>query len=155
MAEKDKIYVSVILPLRLEWEPCYYLPSGMDGAESVTAGTRVSVRFAGKTYIGVVSAAGIRPEVDEQRILPVLSLADGLWPVSMDELKLWRFVADYYLCTIGEVYKAAYPAVKINMEMACARLSARRAMMLERKASALNIRKDRLMRSATLYGAGR
>ncbi len=151
MVEKDKIYVSVILPLRLEWEPCYYLPSGMDGAESVAAGTRVSVRFSGKTYIGVVSAAGIRPEVDERRILPVLSVADGLWPVSMDELKLWRFVADYYLCTIGDVYKAAYPAVKINMEMAHARLSARRSMMLERKASALNIRKDRLMRSATRY----
>ena len=58
MSEKRK-YVSVILPLKLEWEPCYYLPAGI-GA-NVVVGTRVMVRFAGKSYVGAVSATGIVP----------------------------------------------------------------------------------------------
>ena len=33
MSEKRE-YVSVILPLKLEWEPCYYLPAGI-GADVV------------------------------------------------------------------------------------------------------------------------
>ena len=45
-------YIQVILPLRLEWEPCYRLPEGTE----VRVGDRVRVLFARKEYVGAVSA---------------------------------------------------------------------------------------------------
>ena len=128
-------YISVILPLKLEWEPCYSLPSGMnscgvkDGGcvtrrdlgrtgNSVKVGDRVKVPFAGKVYSGVVSKVGVEPETDPSKIKPIISIEEGLEPVLGEEMELWRQVAGYYLCSIGEVYKAAYPIGKINLEEA-------------------------------------
>ena len=108
-------YISVILPLKLEWEPCYSLPSGTDACK-VGIGDRVKVPFAGKVYSGVVSRTGVKPETEPSKIKSIISVEDGLEPVIPEELELWRQVAGYYLCTIGEVYKAAYPTGKINLE---------------------------------------
>ena len=110
-------YISVILPLKLEWEPCYSLPSGMDSSD-VKAGDRVKVQFAGKVYSGVVSKVGVKPETDPSKIKPIICIEEGLEPVLEEEMELWRQVAGYYLCSIGEVYKAAYPIGKINLEEA-------------------------------------
>ena len=63
----EKIFISVILPLKLEWEPCYY------SIEEVKTGDRVSVAFAGKTYTGVVSRTDIVPDIDREKIKPVIS----------------------------------------------------------------------------------
>ena len=82
-------------------------------------GDRVRVEFAGKEYVGTVTvpdasadAAGIGLE----RIKPIAGLAEGLDRISHEEISLWRQVAEYYLCTPGEVYKAAYPAGKVEEE---------------------------------------
>lgn len=158
MPEEKKIYVSVILPLKLEWEPCYYLPPGMS-ADNVSAGTMVSVGFAGKIYVGPVSAVGIEPQVDKSRIKPVVSVVEGLPAVGKAEMDLWRFVADYYLCTVGEVYNAAYPSLKIGQEMALARQAALHAARVEKKMAVLEARKERFLssacRSAELSGRAR
>ena len=61
---KDRTYIRVILPLRLDWEPYYYVPAEM-AKEGLAAGMRVSVLFARKKYLGVVSAAAIEPDVEE------------------------------------------------------------------------------------------
>ena len=106
----SKRYIKLILPLRLEWEPCYYL-SGNAGI-----GQRVIVKFAGRRTVGVVSAVDVTPDIDPSRIQPVLSSETGLEPISAKEIEFWRFIADYYLCTIGEVYKAAYPNQKTASE---------------------------------------
>ena len=113
----SKRYIKLILPLRLEWEPCYYL-SGNAGI-----GQRVIVRFAGRRVVGVVSETDVTPDIDPSRIQPVLSTETGLEPISHQEIEFWRFIADYYLCTIGEVYKAAYP----NQKTASEEISAQRA----------------------------
>lgn len=139
----------MILPLKLEWEPCYYLPAGI-GA-NVVVGTRVMVRFAGKSYVGAVSATGIVPEVEDRKIMPILSVVEGLPPVSRGELELWRFVAEYYLCTIGEVYKAAYPSLKIGMEMSRARQEERRKSLIDNKIAALQSKKERILASVRRY----
>ena len=116
-------YIQVILPLKLAWEPCYRI------SEDVRTGTRVSVTFAGRKYIGVVSATGVTPEVDPARVLPVDAVERHMEPIGEKELELWRFMADYYLCTIGEVYKMAYPAVKTAGEEIRARAEERRELM--------------------------
>ncbi len=119
-----KQFISVILPLRLSWTPYYY------ATVPVERGMRVRVRFSGKEYVGVVREVGVRPETDVARILPILSV-EALSPVTEGELRLWDFVASYYLCTLGEVYKAAYPVLRIEKEESALRTQQRREARLE------------------------
>ena len=121
-------YIQVILPLRLEWEPYYSVPEGVH----VDVGDRVRVLFARKEYVGAVSAVGVTPRTDENRILPILAVEEGLPRVLPDEIQFWRAVSDYYLCSMGEVYKAAYPALKIGQEEVEARIKERLETRLER-----------------------
>ena len=144
-----RIFIQVILPLRLEWEPFYYqeielsesagdasglFPVTSTGSvterdkEQVRVGDRVRVNFAGKEYVGVVSMADAGKQAEEMGIVdkvkPILGMAEGLEPVTKEEIELWRQIAEYYLCTIGEVYKAAYPAQKVEKEVVQARQEA-------------------------------
>lgn len=144
MPDLDKIYVSVILPLRLEWEPVYCVPEEIAGSGSVNVGDRVTVRFAARLYSGVVSAVNVTPDAHIKKVFPIVSLDKNLDPVSVNELKLWRFVADYYLCSAGEVFKAAYPALKINLEESRARAAERRQRSIDKKKEALKARMERL-----------
>ncbi len=104
-------YISVILPLKLEWEPCYWT---MD--EGIEVGRRVEVPLGGKDYPGVVSEVGIAPAVTPARIKGISKAETGLADVSAEEIGLWRKIAKYYMCTVGEVYKAAYPAGIVTAE---------------------------------------
>lgn len=144
MPDLDKIYVSVILPLRLEWEPVYRVPEEIAGSGSVNVGDRVTVRFAARLYSGVVSAVNVTPAPHIKKVFPIVSLDKNLDSVSVNELKLWRFVADYYLCSVGEVFKAAYPALKINLEESRARAAERRQKSIDKKKEALKARRARL-----------
>lgn len=144
MPDLDKIYVSVILPLRLEWEPVYRVPEEIAGSGSVNVGDRVTVRFAARLYSGVVSAVNVTPAAHIKKVFPIVSLDKNLDSVSVNELKLWRFVADYYLCSVGEVFKAAYPALKINLEESRARAAERRQRSIDKKKEALKARRERL-----------
>ena len=140
----EKRYIQVILPLRLEWEPCYCL-GGADNSAKVQVGDRVRVVFAHKTYVGVVSAVNARPDIAPQRIAPVSELLPSLPAVSSRELEFWRFLSDYYLCTIGEVFKAAYPAQKIQSEEIGARSAERRKRLEDAEEALWKTRVERLM----------
>lgn len=152
------VYISVILPLKLEWEPSYSLPEGMS-PEAVCVGKRVKVRFANRLYSGVVSAVGILPDTDAAKIRPVESVEDGLESILPEEMELWRRVADYYLCTVGEVYKAAYPLGKVNLEeahaSAVARTAARREKLLDSMRQKISRIEDRLRRKQELVAGSR
>ena len=116
----ETTFIQVILPLRLEWEPVYCVPDG----SRVQLGERVMVNFAGKTYTAAVSNTDARKEASEMdagRIKPISGIAELLQPITKEEIELWRKVAGYYLCTVGEVYKAAYPDWKISEEKVKAR----------------------------------
>ena len=152
------VYISVILPLKLEWEPSYSLPEGMS-PEAVCVGKRVKVRFANRLYSGVVTAVGIVPDTDTSKIRPVESVEDGLESIYPEEIELWRRVADYYLCTVGEVYKAAYPLGKVNLEEAhaasVARAAARREKLLDSMRQKISRIEDRLRRKQELIAGSR
>lgn len=105
----DTSYIQVLLPLRLEWDPYYSLPEGLQ----VQPGARVRVLFAGRLYTGVVSATGVTPPRELlPRVLPIREIREDLPPVAPSELRFWQALAAYYLCSVGEVYKAACPAVQ-------------------------------------------
>lgn len=123
-----KSFIQVLLPLRLEWEPYYALPEGV----SVAVGDRVRVRFARRGYLGVVSAVAVTPAPGMQRILPIESVENGHPAVQESEIRFWKAIAAYYLCTVGEVFKAAYPALRTEGE---AQQLRRREALLARIAS--------------------
>lgn len=118
-------YIKLILPLRLEWEPCY------STAAELAIGERVAVVFAHKRVIGVVSETDVTPDIDPSRIHSVLGVETGLEKISPEEISLWRFMAEYYLCSIGEVYKAAYPSLKTHSEESSARAQQRKEALEE------------------------
>ena len=138
-----KTYISVILPLRLEWIPCYSLPENMDPAE-IQCGDRVKVTFANKEYVGVVSSTGITPATSPQKIKPIISVEKGLGRIFPQEIALWTDVAEYYMCSIGEVYKAAYPIGKINLEEARAAAIEKAAVRREKIACSIRKRITRI-----------
>ena len=119
MSSQTRLYLQVILPLKLSWEPWY----GFCGEVSV--GRRVAVTFHGKKYVGVVHRCGGTPEINPARITDIDEVLDSLAPISPEEISLWEFTAKYYLCTIGEVYKAAYPELKTRSEIDAASSVAR------------------------------
>ena len=140
----SKRYIQVILPLRLEWEPCYCL-DGTDTSAQVQVGDRVRVCFSRKEYVAVVSAVDVEPDISPEKISAVSATDTGLAPITAEELELWRFIASYYLCTVGEVYKAAYPLPKIKSEQTALRSEQRRAQMLAAQESLWKERISRLL----------
>ena len=105
----QKRYISVILPLKLDWEASYYVPEEMGEVET---GDRVRVVFANRKYLAVVSATDITPDVDLKRVMSVIAVERDLRKIIPEEIRLWRNISEYYLCSIGEVYKTAYPSEK-------------------------------------------
>lgn len=122
-----KTYISVILPLKLEWNPCYSVPSGMETA----VGDRVCVTFAGREYVGVVEAVGIEPQTAPSKIREIISTDESLDRITGCELQFWKMLAEYYMCAVGEVYKAAYPAGRIAVEKVKARTAGKRQTAAE------------------------
>lgn len=106
----DTGFISVVVPLKLEWEPVYAVPAGQEG--KIAVGDRVRVVFAGREYVAVVSGVNVSPTTSLDKIKPVAGTLD-IPKVSQNEIQLWRQVASYYMCTVGEVYKMAYPVQKM------------------------------------------
>ena len=86
----------------------YSVPSSLE--EQVLRGVRVLVPLGrNKTYVGIVSEKHHRAPAGYQTkdILQVLDVT----PILLDsQLRLWHWIADYYMSPIGEVYKAALPS---------------------------------------------
>ena len=102
------MFADVILPLPLDGIFTYSVPSSLE--EQVLRGVRVLVPLGrNKTYVGIVSEKHHRAPVGYQTkdILQVLDVT----PILLDsQLRLWHWIADYYMSPIGEVYKAALPS---------------------------------------------
>ena len=85
MAEKH--YISVILPLKLEWDPWYWTD------EQIERGGRVEVLFAGKKYIGVVDRVAQAPEIDPEKVKEIIGTENDIEKIFPEELSLWKMVA--------------------------------------------------------------
>ena len=110
-----KKYVDVILPLPLPRSFTYSLPE--DGMEDIQPGCRVVVPFGRKKYYTAIvcNVYYCPPEGYEvKEITTVLDTSPVLLPF---QFKFWEWLADYYLCTQGDVYKAALPSgLKLESE---------------------------------------
>ena len=137
------LFVSVILPVKFKEEVLYLLPDSFlhynsptaatenaAGGCTVAPGTRVRVHFGKREMIGVVRGFRYadRGEVPLERLGKPLEYKeiDGvveLPAIKREQLEFWQVLADYYLCTVGEVYKAAYPALAVRQESVKSRKS--------------------------------
>lgn len=112
-------YANIILPLPLDGYFTYGVPDAL--ASRVQNGMRVTVPFGkSKTYVGIVAEYPVdvpkpaeevaqqgKKEIEYKNIADVLDDAPILLP---QQLRLWKWIADYYMSPIGDVYKAALPS---------------------------------------------
>lgn len=108
-------YAEVILPLPLNATFTYRIPEDM--VQRIKVGQRVIVQFGSKKfYTGIIeSISPIAPEGYE--VKDIVSILDDFSITKHPQLKLWHWISEYYLCSIGDVYKAAVPAgLKVESE---------------------------------------
>lgn len=112
-------YANIILPLPLDGYFTYSVPDAL--ASRVQNGMRVTVPFGkSKTYVGVVAEYPVdvpkpveevarqgKKKIVYKNIAEVLDDTPILLP---QQLRLWKWIADYYMSPIGDVYKAALPS---------------------------------------------
>ena len=101
------LYVDVILPLPLEGTFTYSVPDTL--APQVRMGVRVVVPLGrSKTYTAMaVRTHNDKPEFDTRDIIQVV---DDSPVLPERQLRLWQWISTYYMCALGDVFKAALPA---------------------------------------------
>lgn len=110
------MYADVILPLSLENSYTYQIPEEME--KSIVPGCRVIVHFGKKRYYtAIVIHTHQRCPNTAYEIKTIHSLLDTVPILRRPQLKFWEWIASYYLCKLGDVYKAALPSgLKLESE---------------------------------------
>ena len=110
-----KKYVDVILPLPLPKSFTYSLPD--ECAEDVKIGCRVVVPFGRKKFYTAIVLNVHCCAPTEYEVKDISALLDASPILLPAQFKFWEWIADYYLCTQGDVYKAALPSgLKLESE---------------------------------------
>ena len=105
---ETNLYADLILPVPLEGTFTYHVPE--EWAEHCTVGKRAVVQFGKKKiYSGLIYKVHENKPTDYQT-KDLLSILDDEPLINEQQLKFWEWIADYYLCTLGEVYRAALPS---------------------------------------------
>lgn len=107
-------YADVILPLPVGETFTYALPETMQ-TQACVGGCVIVPLGNRKMYSAVI--ARLHDDKPDYVTKEVLEL-NGDGPLVLPaQLRLWRWIADYYLCTLGDVYKAALPSgLKLESE---------------------------------------
>lgn len=101
-------FLEVILPLPLA-KPFTYVLSAQE-ASNIQAGMRVAVPFGkSKIYTGLAYAVHTNAPVAYQA-KPIYQILDEEPLVNSTQLRHWGWIADYYMCTLGEVVRSALPS---------------------------------------------
>ncbi len=109
------LFADVILPLPLKQLFTYSIPDSMQN--SIGIGKRVIVQFGKrKIYAAIVhSVHNNKPK--DYKTKDIVSVLDENPIVNESQLKLWQWIANYYMCSLGEVFKASMPSgLKLESE---------------------------------------
>lgn len=109
-------YAHVILPLPLAESYTYTLSAPLD--TKVQVGCRLIVPFGvRKIYTGLVVGLTDEKPAGDFELKEAMELLDEYPVVLPSQLRLWQWIADYYLCAMGDVMKAALPSgMKLESE---------------------------------------
>jgi len=98
-------YIDVILPLPLKGTFTYHTDE-----PDLLLGQRVVVQFgARKLYTAVIKSIHNKKPIHYQA-KAILAILDEAPVVNLIQLKFWDWIADYYMCNLGDVMNAALPA---------------------------------------------
>jgi len=108
-------FAQVILPLNLKGTFTYKIPENL--VEKIQLGMRVLVSFGGKKiYTGIVfEIHGNKPE----NFVPkeIISLLDESAILPEPQIHFWKWLSEYYLCNLGEIYRFSFPgSLKLESE---------------------------------------
>lgn len=98
---------NIILPFPLNDTYTYYVPQAME--EHICVGQRVIVSFGAKRFFtGIVYSLGEVSNVADLK--PIAEIIDNKPIASQDQLLYWRRLADYYICSLGDIMRLALPS---------------------------------------------
>jgi primosomal protein N' (replication factor Y) len=101
-------YADIILPLAVRGRFTYLIPAELSG--NVLPGMRVMVQFGNRNlYCGIVCKTH-NQDPGYKNVKPIISIPDTIPLINEYQLNLWQWISDYYLCSEGEVMKAALPS---------------------------------------------
>ncbi|MFW0717942.1 replication restart helicase PriA [Pedobacter sp. N23S346] len=107
-AERETLFVEVILPLSLAKNYTYRIPFDLN--DEVAIGKRVVVQFGKhKIYAALISGISKNPPTayEAKYIIDVIDSEPVVTPM---QLKFWTWMTNYYMCNEGDVMTAALPA---------------------------------------------
>lgn len=99
------LFAEIILPFALPQGVLTYSSENTD----LTVGTRVIVQLRYRFYTGIVFRLLDTPPIFDCK--PIADIVDCSPIVTEKHLQVWNWIAQYYLCTIGEVMQAALPSL--------------------------------------------
>ena len=106
-------FAETLLPLALPGTYTYRIPEGM----KLSIGMRVLVPFGRKKIFTAIVMSLHDREPKGYDVKEILGTLDDKPIVRHPQLDFWQWIADYYLCSTGEVYKAAVPSgLKVESE---------------------------------------
>lgn len=102
------LFAECILPVPLNGTFTYRLPEEL--ADKAKTGMRVIVPFGKQhQYTGII--VSITPHMPEGiEVKDVIDIPDDAQIIRHPQYELWKWIAEYYMCPIGDVMKAALPA---------------------------------------------
>lgn len=101
------ILVDVILPLAIADTYTYRVPESLC---CPPVGVRVLVPLGSKQIVGIVAGEHTEPWDKPVALRDIIAVLDTIPIVSEEQLELWHWIADYYMCPLGDVMSAAMPA---------------------------------------------
>lgn len=108
-------FAELLLPLAIKGSYTYRIPDDMQSLLQI--GCRVLVPFGRKKIYTAIVIMMHDQEPKGYQVKEIISMIDPNPILRHPQLKFWQWISDYYLCTMGEVYKAALPSgLKVESE---------------------------------------
>lgn len=115
MQPSELIYIEVLLPLALPKTYTYSVPVSL--MDEIKFGIRVEVSLKNKFYSGLIIKILDNGFIPPYKTKNIISIIDKTPIILSKHLELWLWIAEYYMCTLGEVMNAALPAgLKMSSE---------------------------------------
>jgi primosomal protein N' (replication factor Y) len=103
-----ELYAQVILPLSLHDSYTYKVPE--EYQEQIKLGQRVIVQFGRQKYYAGLVISVSNDNSNNMELKSIQQILDDRPVVLEKNIELWNWIADYYCCTLGDVFRAALPS---------------------------------------------
>jgi primosomal protein N' (replication factor Y) len=103
----SKLYVDVILPLRLQNFFTYKVPDNLK--KQIKPGIRIIVQFGSKKLYSAIIRRIHTDEPKGYTTKCIVSILDEKPVITDIQFLFWEWLSDYYMCSPGEVMNAALP----------------------------------------------